>query len=302
MAALGLGNDAGGSVRIPATFCGTTALKPSYGRFPADHRISADDPPLGAQVCVVDGPLARTVADLRLAFRILAGADPVDPRAVPAPLHGEPIPRPVRVAVVADPGGQGVHPTVRRAVDRAAAALRDAGYAVEEVADVPRLRETVEAYGKLLMTEFAPSWPTVKTLLGAGGHRFIEMSMAKTRPVLLPEYLHLTGVRLNLQRAWATFVDRYPLVLGPVFTEPAVVPGLESRDHASHEHVTTAMRLCSATSLLGLPAVAAPTGLEDGLPTGVQLIGRAYREDLCLDAAEAIEQRLGVLTPTTPGG
>ncbi|HEX5595597.1 MAG TPA: amidase [Micromonosporaceae bacterium] len=300
MAALGLGNDAGGSVRIPANFCGTAALKPSYGRFPADHRLSPDDPPFGAQVCVVDGPLARTVTDLRLAFHILAGADPADPRAVPVPLHGEPLQQPIRVAVVADPGDQGVHPTVRRAVKRAAAALHEAGYAVEEVADVPRLRETVETYGKLLMTEFAPSWPVVKTLLGADGHHYIDMSMAKTPPVQLAEYLHLTGVRLNVQRSWAAFLDRYPLVLGPVFTEPPVPPGLESRDEAGHEQVATALRLCSATSLIGLPAVAVPTGLEDGLPTGVQVIGRAYREDLCLDAAQAIEDRLGVITPITP--
>lgn len=301
MAGIGLGNDAGGSVRIPASFCGTASLKPTYGRFASDHRMGADDPPLGAQVCVVDGPLARTVADLRLVFGVLAGADPADPRAVPVPVTGEALPRPVRVAVVADPGGQGVHPTVRRAIGRAADALRDAGYAVEEVEDVPRLAETVEAYGAMLMTEFHPTWPMVRSLLGDGGHRYIEMSMARTAPVDLDAYLRLTGLHLSLRRAWAGFLDRYPLVLGPVFTEPPVEPGLESRDEAGHERVSTAMRLCTATSLVGVPAVAVPTGLDEhGLPTGVQIIGRAYREDLCLDAAEAIEDRLGVLTPIDP--
>lgn len=164
MAAIGLGNDAGGSVRIPASFCGVAGLKPTPGRFAADHRLSADDPPFGAQVCVVDGPLARTVADLRLVFTVLAGPDPADPRAVPVPLLGEPVER--RVAVVFDPGGQGVHPIVRHAIERAARALSDAGYEIEEVPDVPRLRETVETYNQLLMTEFAPSWPVVRTLLG----------------------------------------------------------------------------------------------------------------------------------------
>jgi amidase len=301
MAGLGLGNDAGGSVRIPASFCGTASLKPTYGRFAADHRVSEDDPPFGAQVCVVDGPMARTVADLRLAFGVLAGGDPADPRAVPVPLAGEALPGPVRVAVVADPGGQGVHPTVRRAVGRAADALRDAGYAVEEVEDVPRLAETVEAYGTMLMTEFLPAWPMLRPLLGEGGHRYIEMSMARTAPVDLAGYLRLTGLHLGLRRAWAGFLEAYPLVLGPVFTEPPVEPGLESRDEAGHERVSTAMRLCSATSFAGVPAAAVPTGLdEDGLPTGVQLIGRAYREDLCLDAAAAVEDRLGVLTPVDP--
>ncbi|ASU84163.1 indole acetimide hydrolase [Nocardiopsis gilva YIM 90087] len=300
MAGLGLGNDAGGSVRIPASFCGVAALKPTYGRFAADHRMGPEDPPFGAQVCVVDGPIARSVADLRLAFEALAGADPADPRAVPVPLRGAPLEHPVRVAVVADPGGRGVHPEVRRAVDRAADALRDAGYAVEEVADVPRLEEALAAYGSMLMTEFAPSWPVVKTLLGEGGHRYIEMSTAKEGPVDAAEYQRLTGVHLSLRRAWARFLDEYPLVLGPVFTEPPVPPGLESRDEAGHERVSTAMRLCSATSFVGVPAVAVPTGLAAGLPTGVQLIGRPYREDVCLDAAAAVEERLGVLTPTSP--
>jgi amidase len=295
MAAIGLGNDAGGSVRIPASFCGTAALKPTSGRFAADHRLSADDPPFGAQVCVVDGPLARTVADLRLIFPVLAGADPADPRAIAVPLTGEPVEK--RVAVVFDPGGQGVHPTVRHAIERAAEALDDAGYAVEEVPDVPRLRETVEAYNRLLMTEFAPSWPVVRQLLGADDRRYLEMSMAKSEPVDLAGYLRLTGLRLNLRRSWGEFLGRYPLILGPVFTEPPVEPGLESRDEPGHELVTTAMRLCSATSLIGLPAVAVPTGLAEGLPTGVQVIGRPYREDLCLDAAEAIEHRLGTLGP-----
>ncbi|MBB5954682.1 amidase [Saccharothrix tamanrassetensis] len=302
MAALGLGNDSGGSVRIPASFCGVTALKPTYGRFAADHRLRPEDePPLGSQLFVVDGPLARTVADLRASFEVLAGTSPRDPRAVPVPLRGEPVPH--RVAVVADPGGRGVHPTVRAAVERAAGALSDAGYEVVEVPDVPVLDEALSAYGHLLMTEFTPAWPVVRTLLGEGGHRYIEMSMAKARPVDLGGYLRLTGVVLAVKRAWAEFLDRYPLLLGPVFTEPPVEPGVESRDTAGHELVGNAMRLCTATSFAGLPAVAVPTGLADGLPTGVQLIGRAYREDVCLDAAAAVEQRLGVLTPVrTPAG
>ncbi|WP_433266148.1 amidase [Actinosynnema sp. CS-041913] len=302
MAALGLGNDSGGSVRVPASFCGIAGLKPTYGRFAADHRLRAEDEPaLGAQLFVVDGPLARTVGDLRAAFEVLAGASPRDPRAVPAPLRGEPVPR--RVAVVADPGGRGVHPTVRTGVERAAGALSDAGYEVVEVPDVPMLDEALSAYGRLLMTEFAPAWPVVRTLLGEGGHRYIEMSMAKAEPVDVVEYLRLTGVVLAVKRAWAEFLDRWPLLLGPVFTEPPVEPGIESRDAAGHDLVGTAMRLCTATSFAGLPAVAVPTGLVDGLPTGVQLIGRAYREDVCLDAASAVERRFGVLTPmSTPAG
>ncbi|MFI9052325.1 amidase [Streptomyces sp. NPDC053427] len=300
MAPLGLGNDSGGSVRIPASFCGVAGLKPTYGRFAADHRIGPDDPALAGQVLVVDGPLARTVDDLRIAYEALAGADPRDPRAVPVPLYGAAIPRPLQVAMVADPGGHGVHPTVRKAVERAAEALRDAGYEVREVADVPRLDDALEVYGRMTLTEFAPAWPVVKTFLGERGHRYIEMAMAKRAPVELTEYLRLIGVRLGIRRDWAAFLEAFPLVLGPVFTEPPIAPGEEVRDAAAHERVQTAMRLCTATSFVGVPAVAVPTGVVDGLPYGVQLIGRSYREDLCLEAAAAVERRLGTLTPIDP--
>ncbi|MEU2791509.1 amidase [Streptomyces sp. NPDC007100] len=303
MAAIGLGNDSGGSVRLPASFCGVAGLKPTYGRFPADHRLGADDPALATQELVVDGPLARTVGDLRLAYEALAGTDPRDPRAVPAPLYGEPVPRPMKVAMVADPGGQGVHPLVRKAVEDAAGALRDAGYEVCEVPDVPRLKETLEVYRCMTLAEFAPSWPVVRDLLGEGGHRYIELSMAAARdavPKDVPAYLRLTGLRLGIRRAWAEFLDTYPLLLGPVFTEPPFEPGLEARDQEGHARVQKAMRLCTATSFAGVPAVAVPTAVVDGLPYGVQLIGRAYREDLCLEAAEAVEARLGVFTPIDP--
>ncbi|MFI1995635.1 amidase [Actinoplanes sp. NPDC020271] len=300
MAALGLGNDSGGSVRIPAAFCGVAGLKPSYGRFPADHRLGADDPGWCSQMFVVDGPLARTVEDLRTAYEVLAGTDPRDPRAVAMPVDGDAVPGPVRVAVVTDPGDLGVHPTVARAIAGAAEALHDAGYVVEPVADVPRLHDALRAYQSMVMTEFAPAWPAIRPLLGEDAHRYIELGMAEHPPVDAAEFLRLTGVRLGIQRAWGEFLQRFPLLLGPVFTQPPVEPGLESRNRAGRIAVTEAMRLCTATSFLGLPAVAVPAGVQDGLPAGVQIVGRPYREDMCLTAAAAIERRLGTLAPIDP--
>lgn len=208
----------------------------------------------------------------------------------------------MKVAVVADPGGQGVHPAVRAAVAAAAGALRDAGYEVREVADVPRMAEALEAYGRITVTEFARSWPVVRTLLGAGGDRYVAMMMEQTPPASSDELVELMGRWLNIRRSWAEFLHEYPLLLGPVFTEPPVEPGLESRDRAGRDRVGAGMRLCTVTSFVGVPAVAVPTGVVDGLPCGVQIVGRAFREDLCLDAAQAIEDRLGVLTPVDPRG
>jgi amidase len=302
MAALGLGNDAGGSVRIPAQFCGVAGPKPSTGRFPADHRnLGPDDPGPASQLLVTDGPLARSVGDLRVAFEVLAGTDPRDPRAVPVPAYGEPLPGPVKVAMVPDPGGHGTHPDIRAAVTAAAEALADAGYEVCEVADVPRLDEALEAYGRITVTEFAPSWPVVRTLLGDGGDRYIQLAMERTPPVSAAEFMKLMGTWLNIRRSWTEFLDTYPLLLGPVFTEPPVEPGLESRDRAGRDRVASGMRLCTVTSFVGVPGVAVPTGVVNGLPCGVQVVGRAFREDLCLDAAQAIEDRAGAFTPVDPG-
>jgi Asp-tRNA(Asn)/Glu-tRNA(Gln) amidotransferase A subunit family amidase len=171
-------------------------------------------------------------------------------------------------------------------------------------ADDTRLRqiiaETLAAYGHLVMTEFALAWSRIRAILPESSRAYIEMSMEQTRPVDLAEYLRLTGIRLGLQRDWAYLFQRYHLVLGPVFTEPPVEPNLESSSMDGHKRVTRAMRLCTATSFVGLPAVAVSGGVFNGLPQGVQLIGPMYREDLCLAGAEAIERRIGVLTPVSP--
>ncbi|MFI0777861.1 amidase [Streptomyces sp. NPDC021212] len=299
MAPLALANDWEGSIRIPAVFSGITGLRPSYGRYASDNRLMGREPGLGTQLFPVDGPMARSVADLRILHELLSGADPRDPRAVPAPAAGPPLPGPIRVGVAADPGGLGVDPLVRAAVEAAAGALEDAGYQVEEV-EVPALEEGLRAYARLMMTEYSLGWEALKPLMPEDGHRFLEMSMERNPPVGLADYVKLTGERMGVQRAWAAFLDRCPLLLGPVFTEQPVEPGLESRDAAGLERVMTAMRLCSVSTFAGLPAVAVPTGTAGGLPQGVQLIGRPFREDLCLDAAHAVEERLGTLTPVDP--
>lgn len=137
LAAIGLGNDSGGSVRLPAQLCGVAALKPTPGRFPADHRIGPDDPTPASAMFPVDGPISRTVADLRAVFEVLAIPDHRDPRAVPAPVAGPAVPR--RVGLVRDPGGHGTDPAVDVALDHAAATLTTAGYELVEV-ELPMLQ------------------------------------------------------------------------------------------------------------------------------------------------------------------
>lgn len=105
--------------------------------------------------------------------------------------------------------------------------------------------------------------------------------------------------RHALLRAWGEFQASCPLILAPIATDIPALAGTDLDDGRVAEDLRV-MRMAMAVNALGLPAVAVPVGIADGLPQAVQIIAPAYREDLCLDAAQAIEDRLGVLTPIDP--
>ena len=292
MSALGVGNDAGGSVRVPAAFSGVCGLKPTMGRLPSDRLIGPRDSSFASSVIPVDGFLAGSIADLRLALSVAAGPHSRDPRAVPAPLAGPAPEPPIRVALVAEPGGRDGYAGAAAAVMRAASALQDAGYLVEE-AVLPRFDEALDAYGGLIMTEFHQAWPLLEKLLGPEARRYIEFAMQLAQPRDLAGYLALTAARQGIQRAWAGFFERYPIVLGPVYTDRAPPPDGDIASLESHAACGRALGLCAVTSLLGVPAVSVPVLLHEGLPEAVQLIAGFYREDLCFAAGTAIEKRAG---------
>jgi amidase len=105
--------------------------------------------------------------------------------------------------------------------------------------------------------------------------------------------------RHRLQRRWGEFQADVPLVVAPICTEPPFEVGTDLEPGRVAETVR-AMRMAIAVNALGLPAVAVPVGTAHGLPQVVQVIGPRFREDLCLDAAAAIEAQLGTLTPIDP--
>lgn len=153
----------------------------------------------------------------------------------------------------------------------------------------------------MVLTEFAPGWPMLRELIGAEAARYMELSMMEGSIVELPEYLALTGTRLGIRRAWAELMERFPLLLGPVSTRLSFEPDEESRGAAEFRAYGRSMALCTASSFVGVPAVAVPTGTAAGFPRGAQVIGPMYREDLCLDAAEVIQNELAPPTPVEPG-
>src|SRR5580704_18606808 len=133
MSPVGLGNDIGGSLRNPANACGIASIRPSAGRLPDADCGPRQGHLLAVQLMNVQGPMARRVADARLGLRVLMGAHARDPWSIDAPFEGPSLTPPIRVAAMPEPSGGSTHPTVAAAVRRAALALADAGYAVEEL-------------------------------------------------------------------------------------------------------------------------------------------------------------------------
>jgi amidase len=174
MTPLGMGNDIAGSLRWPSQCCGTTALKPSLGRIAWASQQEARIPmSLAGQLLAVNGPMARHVRDLRLAFGHMCSPCPSDPWQVPAPLEGPPVASPIRVSVMADPAGLGVDPDVANAVRRAADQLADAGYAVEE-RELPSLTRAVEIYFQV-MSRFSQMDPDAAPIGELGSKDFARV-------------------------------------------------------------------------------------------------------------------------------
>jgi amidase len=299
MSPLGLGNDGLGSLRWPAQCCGVSVLKPTLGRIPHATTIEPVDGPIGFQLTDVEGPMARRVADLRAAFEVMAEPTWRDPWSVPAPIRGPETAKPVRVALVVDPVGQGTAEQVQDGLRKAAAALEDSGYVVEEV-EPPTIDVAAKALLDMLSTPetragwefFSPSMPAdTKQFMSA----FFEVAGDPDPVTTLQSFM----TRQSLLRAWGEFQERHPLIVAPIFTDVPFEAGTDLDDGRVAETIH-GMRMTLAVNALGLPAVALPVGVGDGLPQSVQVIGPRYREDLCLDAAAALEDRVGIITPIDP--
>ncbi len=299
MTPLGLGNDGLGSLRWPAQCCGIAALKPTIGRIPHATSPEPVDLAIGVQLVDAQGPLARTVADLRAALEALAGPTWRDPWSVPAPLRGPRSAEPIRVAVVLDPAGQGTAPQVQDGIRKAADALAAAGYDVEQV-EPPSIEIAANALlGMLNTPDVRALWERMGPSLPTDTQRFFaEFYEAAGDPDPVATLQSFT-VRASVLRAWSEFQEVRPLIVAPIFADVPFEAGTDLEDGRVAETIR-GMRMTIAVNALGLPAVALPVGIADGLPQAVQVIGPRYREDLCLDAGQAIEDRLGIITPIDP--
>ncbi|MGI9331876.1 MAG: amidase [Gammaproteobacteria bacterium] len=291
------GNDLGGSLRYPAYCCGLATIRPSLGRVPACNPSASEERPLGTLSMSVQGPIAREVRDVRVALRAMAAADSRDPWHTPLEHEYSRTSERPRVAACADPFGNGeVDPAVSGAVHAAAEALRGAGYEVEEVM-APNFAEMAQAWGRLLATELhVKMLGTIREHAHDDARQVVEGYVEHYTPLDLSGYMHALADRTRLMREFNAFLDRFPLAVWPVsLARPLPV----NHDLGGAQTLRELVGLQApqyVINYLALPAAAVPTGVVDGLPAGVQIVGPRFREDLCLDAAEAIEGHTGVLT------
>jgi amidase len=297
MSPMGLGNDIGGSLRNPAYACGIASIKPSRGRVAQGNPSSVLDMPINAQIMLVNGVLARTVADVRLGLGAVMGSHRRDPQAIDAPLFGPSAPR--RVALVPEPFGGETDADVAEGVRVAGRALEEAGYEVEEI-EPPMVFESYLAWLELMMTSLVVMRPLLDSILGADGQRFLELTTVEYPPATAESMALMHESRYKVEKAWREFMATYPLVVGPVWTQPPFEHGYDIIDRDTAMKVVELFRFVMPANLMGLPAACVATGVANGLPTGIQVMGTLFREDLCLDAAEAIENTVGVLTPIDP--
>ncbi|HYF58886.1 MAG TPA: amidase family protein [Burkholderiaceae bacterium] len=294
------GNDLAGSVRYPAYCTGVYGLRPSFGRVPAFLPSAKEERPPGLQMMSVQGPLARCVEDVRLALGAMSARDPRDPWWVPAPLEGPPPPRPIRVAMTTRIPGADVDPSIVRAIEQAAAWLAEAGWAVEAV-EPPDVEEAQALWMTIARVDARVAMADAIERWGDEGvRRSVAAMMAGETPGDAAGYVRALARRTALVRNWAMFLERFPIVLGPVAAEPAFPYGLDTDVPEGAERIRRAMGPQFSVPLLGLPALAVPLGRAGGVPIGVQLVGARFREDLLLEAAEVLEARQPPLRPVDP--
>jgi amidase len=201
---------------------------------------------------------------------------------------------------VLDPAGQGTAKHVQDGVRKAARALEDGGYTLEEV-EPPSIDAAAQALVVMLSTpgtravwqQVMPPWLPAPT--GQFMAAFFEA--AGNPDAVTAEQSFIT--RHSVLRSWAEFQETYPLIVAPIATDIPSAAGSDLDEGQVAKDLTT-MRMAMAVNALGLPAVALPVGIQDGLPQAVQLIGPRYGEDLCLAAAGMIEDIVGIITPIDP--
>jgi Asp-tRNA(Asn)/Glu-tRNA(Gln) amidotransferase A subunit family amidase len=292
----GVGSDGGGSIRTPAHFSGICGLKPTPGRIP----VSGHFPPgVGAFGWIgVVGPMARTVADLRALFQVMAGPDPGDALSAPVPVRQMPARelRGLRVGILENPDLGRATPETLSTIRRAAQHLCDLDYRVEPLA-LKRLDQALELWwfffgpviAGLIRHSIAGQENSLSPLL-----RDYLATAAAEPPATLDSFMRACTDRDLLRADLLCQLRDVPVLLSPVSTAPAFQHGKGNYRSGDPHNYRDTMRFCQWLNLAGFPGLSLSFGRSlEGLPINVQLIGRPYEEELLLAVGESLERARG---------
>lgn len=290
----GLGSDGGGSIRIPAHFCGIAGLKPTPGRVSAAGHFPLINHPGG--LLGVGGPMARTAVDVRLLFEETAGYDPDDPFSAPVPLR-RPDLAGLRIGLLEQLHGVPVQAAVRSAVQQTAVLLERLGFPLEPFQ--PRGLERAHELWWFFFTEL--NAPAIRRLVTGReeeahwtGTELFSRVWDQPEPTA-GRVLENLAARDAMRTALLRQMQGFPVLLAPACGVVAF-HHRERRWLAGERWIDLleAMTPVTFANLLGLPALVIPVSLSgEGIPAGVQLIGRPYEEELLLEVAVRIEETRG---------
>lgn len=297
LSAGGVGSDGGGSIRVPAHFCGICGLKPTPGRIPSTGHYPKSGGPF-ALIGVV-GPMARTVEDLRTMFDVMAGSDDVDPCAAPVEVREihETVVRAVNVGFFEDAGRTPVTEETREAVRHAAFILMSCGFHVDafrpEGLEEARERwwEFFGTAGGMILGPLLRGRESELSPLLREFNTWTNAEPAHTGESLLAAWLARDALREKILLQ----MRKCPVLICPVAAIPAFRHGeREWQVEGKTVKYLDAWSYCEWFNLLGFPAVVVPMGHSDeGLPIGVQIVGRPWQEEVVLAVAAKLEKERG---------
>lgn len=295
MSPLGMGNDLGGSLRNPATCNSIASIKPTFGLVPRIPVIPVLPMSIMAQILISEGPMARNVKDVKLALNVLGGYLPRDPWSIPVTLQEKS--KKLIIAMMPTPPGGATDPRVADVVREAAKAIEDAGHTVVEI-DIPEYEATIKCWDDLVVGNIAFGMESMLPIIGNNAAKFLKLAV-EVKGSLIPEQIEKAWEdRFDLSIAWQTFFEKYDAILTPTWTQlPLKVnEDIESPKRALYQLETA--RPVYPGNVLGLPSVAVPAGLVDGLPVGVLFTGPKWSDLDCLNLAQCVED--AKIAPNTP--
>jgi Asp-tRNA(Asn)/Glu-tRNA(Gln) amidotransferase A subunit family amidase len=291
----GVGSDGGGSIRVPAHFCGICGLKPTPGRIPSSGHYPASVSAFGWLGVV--GPMARTVGDLRILFNVLQGPDAGDAMTARVqPVEMKSVGKELRIGILEGDALGRVTPETQMAVRRVAQLLAYAGFELEPFR-LNNLKRVLELwwffFGTVIGELFQGEIRGREELLSPVFRDYLEAARPAGSPAIsMLQFVEMCAARDRERERILEAMRKVPILLSPVSAGPAFRHG--AGGYQVQDGYRESMRHSQWLNVVGFPGVSVPMGKSaEGLPIGVQVIGRPYEDELVLEVAERLEEARG---------